>query len=164
MILLISLLDEKYETFILTLINSKQLLSYSDVSTALVNHEVRRKDKEFSSNSTTVKALSARGISFNHQKGKGDVGKSKPDKRKLRNNQCASARKDIERLIVQGSRKRRDRNQTLHRRMMVLIMTLEYCLSISPIVCYSEESQWIWIRVIPIMFVLSRSDLLILKN
>jgi len=50
--LLNSLPDEEYETFILTLINGKQTLNYSDVSAALVNREVRRKDKQSSSNST----------------------------------------------------------------------------------------------------------------
>ena len=45
LILLNSLLDEKYETFILTLINGKQSLNYNDVSATLVNYKVRRKDK-----------------------------------------------------------------------------------------------------------------------
>ena len=40
-----SLPDEEYETFVLTLINGKQSLNYSDVSVALVNYEVKRKDK-----------------------------------------------------------------------------------------------------------------------
>ena len=40
LILLSSLPDEEYETFILILINGKQLLSYSDVLATLVNHEV----------------------------------------------------------------------------------------------------------------------------
>ena len=39
-ILLNSLPDEEYETFVLTLIYSKQTLKYSDVSAALVNYEV----------------------------------------------------------------------------------------------------------------------------
>jgi len=45
LILLSSLPDEEYETFVLTLINGKQSLNYSDMSAALVNHKVRRKDK-----------------------------------------------------------------------------------------------------------------------
>ena len=44
-ILLNSLLDEEYRTFVLILINDKQTLNYSDVSVALINCEVRRKDK-----------------------------------------------------------------------------------------------------------------------
>jgi len=47
-ILLGSLLDEEYETFVLTLINGKSLLSYNDVLAALVNHNIRRKDNESS--------------------------------------------------------------------------------------------------------------------
>ena len=45
LILLNSLPDEEYGTFILTLINGKQSLNYNDVSATLVNYEVRRKDK-----------------------------------------------------------------------------------------------------------------------
>ena len=45
LILLSSLPDEDYETFILTLINGKQSLSYNEISFALVNHELRRKKK-----------------------------------------------------------------------------------------------------------------------
>ena len=32
-------IEKEYETFILTLINGKQTLNYSDVSTALINYE-----------------------------------------------------------------------------------------------------------------------------
>jgi len=41
-ILLNSLLDEEYETFVLTLINGRQSLNYNDVSVALINYEVKR--------------------------------------------------------------------------------------------------------------------------
>jgi len=64
LILLSSLLDEDYETFDLTLINNKQFLIYNEVSSALVDHEMRRKDKE-SSNSTSAKAFMVRGMSSN---------------------------------------------------------------------------------------------------
>ena len=46
LILLSYLPDEHYETFLLTVINSKQSLRYNKVSSALVNHELKRKDKE----------------------------------------------------------------------------------------------------------------------
>ena len=62
MILLNSLPDEEYETFVLTIINNKQILNYSDVSASLVNYEVRRKDKQSSSKSTTVEAMTGRGM------------------------------------------------------------------------------------------------------
>ena len=64
LILLSSLPDDYYETFVLTLINGKQSLSYNKVLTTLVNYELRRKDKK-SFNSTLVKALTIRGRSFN---------------------------------------------------------------------------------------------------
>jgi len=34
-----------YKTFVLALINGKQFLGYNEVSSALVNHELRRKAK-----------------------------------------------------------------------------------------------------------------------
>ena len=46
LILLSSLPDEGYETFVLTLINGRTSLSYVEITTALVNLELRRKDKE----------------------------------------------------------------------------------------------------------------------
>jgi len=89
LILLDSLPDEEYETFVLTLINDKQSPSYSDVPAAHVNHEVRRTDKQFSSSSTTTEAMTARGMGSNHQKGKGDFEKSKTGGREdLKKNQC----------------------------------------------------------------------------
>jgi len=65
LILLNSLPEEEYETFILTLINGKQILNYSDVSVAFVNYEARRKDKQSSSNGTSAEALTVRGRGFN---------------------------------------------------------------------------------------------------
>jgi len=70
LILLSSLLNEDYETFILTLINSKQSLSYNEVSSALVNHKLRKEDKE-SSYIISTEALTVKGISSS-RKGKGD--------------------------------------------------------------------------------------------
>ena len=85
LILLTSLHDKEYETFILILINGKQSLNYSDVSAALVNYEVRRKDKQSSFSSTTVET--------SHRKGKGRFEKSKTDDREdLMKNKCALCR------------------------------------------------------------------------
>ena len=83
-----SLSDEEYETFILTLINGKQSLNYNDMC-ALVNYEVRRKDKQYSSSSISAEALVVRGRCSN-QKGKGVCGrqKSRPGFRDLKKNQC----------------------------------------------------------------------------
>jgi len=56
LIFLSSLPDEDYKTFVLTLINGKQSLGSNEVSSTLVNHELRRKDKELSNN-TSAEAL-----------------------------------------------------------------------------------------------------------
>ena len=48
LLLLSSLPDEEYETFVLTLINGKASLSYSEVTAALVNYQLRKKDNETS--------------------------------------------------------------------------------------------------------------------
>ena len=73
LILLNSLPDKEYETF---LINGKRILNYSDVSGTLVNYEVRRKDKQFSSKSPLAEALTVRGKSSS-KKGKSNRGRSK---------------------------------------------------------------------------------------
>ena len=62
--------DEEHETFVLTLINGKQSLNYSDVSAALVNYEVRRKDEQFSFKTTIAEMMTAREMGSNHQKAK----------------------------------------------------------------------------------------------
>ena len=65
-ILLNSLPDERYETFILTLINKRTSLSYSEVTTALVKLELRRKDKEFFGG-TLAEAVTVSGRSSNQR-------------------------------------------------------------------------------------------------
>ena len=71
LILLNSFPEEEYETFIVTVINGKQTLNYSDVPAALINYEVSRKDKQSSSNGTSAGALMVRG-GGSSQKDKGD--------------------------------------------------------------------------------------------
>jgi len=56
--------DERYETFIFTLINERTSLKYSEVITALVNLELRRNDKE-SLGGTSVETLTVSGRSPN---------------------------------------------------------------------------------------------------
>jgi len=56
--------------------NGRQSLNYNDVSAALVNYEVKRKDKKSSTSSTSAEALVLRGRSSN-QKGKGVRWRSK---------------------------------------------------------------------------------------
>ena len=62
-ILLNSLPDEEYETFILALINGKQTHNYSDESSALVNYEVRKKNEQYSLKSDSAEILTVRGKS-----------------------------------------------------------------------------------------------------
>jgi len=69
LILLSSLPDEGYETFVLTLINGRVSLSYSKVTTDLLNLELRRKDKKCSTSVTSVEILAARGSSPNRRRG-----------------------------------------------------------------------------------------------
>ena len=93
LILLNSLSGEEYETFILSLINGKQTLNYNDVSVALVNYEVRRKDTQSSSNGTSAEALMVRGRDSN-RKDKSERGrsKSKPEFRDLKKTSLPSAK------------------------------------------------------------------------
>jgi len=91
LVLLSSLPDDDYETFVITIINGKKSLSYNEVLAALVNNELRRKDKE-PSNSISTSALTARGRSSNC-KGKDDHGRSK-FRTSLKKNQCAFCREE----------------------------------------------------------------------
>ena len=75
MILLNSLPDEEYETFVITLTNSKQTLNYSDVSAALVNYEVRKKNKQSFSKSDSAEVLMVRCRSSS-KNGKSNRGRS----------------------------------------------------------------------------------------
>jgi len=72
------------------LINGRQSLNYNNVSAALVNYKLRKKDKQSSYSSTSAEALVIRGRGSN-QRGKSVRGrsKSKPGFRDLKNNQCA---------------------------------------------------------------------------
>ena len=63
-----SLPDERYETFVLTLINERTFLRHSEVTIALVNLELRRKDKECSTNGTSVEVMTEGGSSPNQRK------------------------------------------------------------------------------------------------
>ena len=62
-ILLGSLPDEEYDTFVLTLLNGRSSITYSKVTNTLTNYDLRRKDKETSRASTSGDALSTRGRS-----------------------------------------------------------------------------------------------------
>jgi len=55
----------------------KKILNYSNVSAALVNYKVRKKNKQSSSNDTTIEVMTARGMGPNHKKDKGEFGISK---------------------------------------------------------------------------------------
>ena len=76
MILLNSLHEKEYEIFTLILINDRQSFNYNEVSSALGNYEVRRRDRLSSSESTTAETLAVRGRGSNRN-GRGDQGRSK---------------------------------------------------------------------------------------
>ena len=69
------------------MINERQSLNYNDVSAALVDYKVKKKDKQFSTSSTSAEVLVVRGRGSN-QKGKGVRGrlKSRPGLRDLKKN------------------------------------------------------------------------------
>ena len=156
-----SLPDEEYETFILTLINGRQILNYSEVSAALVNYEVRRKDKQSSSSNTSAEMLLVKGKSFN-QKGKGTRGRSKsrPGFRDLKKDQCASYKElghwkvDCPR-IKDKNKKKESKSETNFAQVISTQAStsqaggsdsdsLIFSFSIAtPIVGYSGDSEWI---------------------
>jgi len=65
LILLSSLMNDEYGTFILILINGKEPLSYNEVSATLLNHELRKNDRH-SSISTSTEVSATGGIGSNH--------------------------------------------------------------------------------------------------
>ena len=71
-ILMNSLPTEDYETFTLTLINGRKSLNFLEVSAALVNYEMRRKDRQSFQASTSAETLTVRGRG-SYRKGKGDL-------------------------------------------------------------------------------------------
>ena len=72
------------------MIKGRQSLNYNDVSAALVNYEVRRKEKQSSTNGTSAKALMVRGRGSNQKsKGERERSKSRPGFIDLKKNQCA---------------------------------------------------------------------------
>jgi len=102
LILLSSIPNEEYKTFVLTLINGKQFISYNEVSATLMNHDLRKKNKQ-SSLSTSVEVVAVKRIGFNHRKGKKNIGKT--DNHQLGKNQYAFCKEEGQwKLIVQGSR------------------------------------------------------------
>jgi len=68
LMLLSSLSDEGYETFVLTLINGRPSFSYNELIIALVNLELRRKDKECFFSDTSAEVLAARESSPNRRR------------------------------------------------------------------------------------------------
>ena len=82
LILLNSLPDEEYKTFVLTLDKA-----------ALLNYEVRNKDKQSSFNGTTAETMTTRGMGLNRRKGKEEFEKSKTSgHEELKKDQCAFCR------------------------------------------------------------------------
>jgi len=166
LILLSSLLDDEYENFVLNLINSRQSLSYNEVSAALVNHELRKNDKKFF-RSTSAEELIARGVGSNYKKGKRDFGNLKLVIVKIyRRINVLFAKKDTERFIVQISRQRRNQSQRpMSQWRMVMIMTHLYFHFLSPLLIVVQRNlSGFCIRALPITFVPNKSGLLVLKN
>jgi len=109
LILLSSLPDEGYGTFVLTLINGRTSLSYNEVITALVNLKLRKKDKE-SSGSTSAQVLAMRENSPNQRRRNQQRSNwnSMVGNRKLKKDQCAFYKeRGHGKVIVQGSISRR---------------------------------------------------------
>jgi len=159
LILLNSLPKEEYETFILTLINGKQTLNYNDVSAALVNYKVRRKDTQSSSNGTSAEALMVRGRGSNRN-GKGERGRLefRPGFRDLKKNQCTFCKEighwkvDCPRIKDKSKKLKTKANlaplfstqaSTLQADGSDSDSSIFFFSVITPIVCYSGDSEWI---------------------
>ena len=90
LILLSSLPNEGYETFVLVLINGRTFLSYKEVTIALMNLELRSKDTESSFGDTSADILTVGRASPNQRRGNQRAGKSLGGSRQVQKNQCVN--------------------------------------------------------------------------
>ena len=90
LILLNSLPNEGYETFVLSLINGRTSLSYNEVTTAHINLELRRKEQKCSTSDTSAEVLTARRSSPNRRRENQQKSnwKSIGGSHKVQKNQC----------------------------------------------------------------------------
>ena len=93
LVLLSSLPDDEYETFVLTLTNGRSALKFNEVVAALVAYDERRKDKQ-TAHTSSGEVLSTRGRSPTRGgDNKKDRSKSQRGHHSVGKNQCAFHRK-----------------------------------------------------------------------
>ena len=151
LILLSSLPDEEYETFVLILINDKASQRYNEVTGALVSYELRRKDR-VSSESASGDALTVRGRSPN-KKGDQDRSrsKSKSGKPKVAKDQCLKCRKHGHWLKDCPENKKNKKKGKSEPSSEVNVVTTEsndtdsstYSLSITATINYADSAEWL---------------------
>ena len=148
-IFLNSLPREEYETFILTFLNSRKSLNYSEVSAALVSYEARRQDTVSSSGNSTAEALAVRGRSSN-RRGRDDQGRSKSRSgfRNLKKNLCALCKElghwKAECPKTKGKKVESNTEANLAQANGSDDDSWVFSLSVTtPIVSYSNNAEWI---------------------
>jgi len=131
-----------------------------------MNHKVRRKDKQFSSSSTTVEAMTARGMGSNHRKGKKKFEKSKIGVQKdLKKNKCAFCREGHSNIDCPKFKPKKE-SKSKANIAQVYGNNSDYLVIhfLSPLlVTIKRNLIEFWIRVLSITFVPNGSDLLV-KN
>ena len=148
-----SLPDEGYETLVLTSINGRISLSYSEVTIALVNLKLRRKDKE-SLSSTSAEALTVRERSPNQSGGNRGRSKSRSQfgDRSLTREQCAFCKQtDHWKNDCPKLKKKNKMKEKSGKPSEVNVAKSDgnesdpsaFSLSITPSVCYSDASEWL---------------------
>ena len=150
LILLSSLPDEEYETFVLTLINGKASLKYNEVTGALVSYEMRRKDR-VSSGSTSGEALTVRGRSPTKQGGQErSRSKSKSGKSKVAKDQCFKCKKKGHWLKDCPENKKNKKKGKSEQTTEANVVTegndtdsSNYSLSITSSINYADSSEWL---------------------
>ena len=136
----------------------KKFLNYNEVSTVLMNYELRRQDIVSSSGSTTAEALAVRGRSSN-RKGRCDQGRSKSrsDFRDLKKNQCALC-KELEHWKDDCPKAKGKKNESKTEANLAQVVSthastsqadgsdsdsLVFSFSNTTIVGFSDNSEWI---------------------
>ncbi|ONK80561.1 uncharacterized protein A4U43_C01F19200 [Asparagus officinalis] len=93
MLLLCSLSEDDFGMFFLTLINGRTTVSYKEVTSALVNYELRKNDGELFERASGD-ALAVRGRSPNRQRFNHSKSKNRGDHKSVGRNQCAFCKEE----------------------------------------------------------------------
>lgn len=154
LVLLSSLSDDEYETFVLTLINRRSALKFNEVAAALFAYDERRKDKQ-TAHTSSGEALSPRGRSpIRRGDNRRERSKSRRGHHSVEKNQCAFCletghwKKDCKKL-KELITKNKGKGGALPSQVNVATSegndsdSFDFSFLLTPSVCASDSWEWI---------------------